>query len=222
MRKFQTQLLVLVLIIGALVTEEVLGGEPTEESLIIAWEDIQKKDPKVVIFEKIESDLYRFHTTWFPFDGKLRLLNASIDEIEGISPKFCIGVVEVELIGLPDDFMNKYSRSYSIWSRNNTLYYDKKKGKWVSQKEWYLLVGKRSRSLVWTSYLWIIVPIAFLVLLLGSIRNSRIQMKKAFADQERVIQLSERSLQISERTVQIHQDNNRILKEILETLRNKG
>ena len=116
----------------------ILFAVPTEKSLIEAWESFQKQDPKNLIFEKISKNRYRFKTERFPFDGELKILNVTVDEqISGFEGGFILGVVEIELINLPKDFLEKYSYSYSAWIQDNILYYDTEEEKWLSDDEYY-------------------------------------------------------------------------------------
>ena len=107
-----------------LLVPTMLFALPSEESLIKAWEGFQKEDPKTIIFEKISKNHYRFKTERFPFDGELKILNLTVDEqTSSFEGGFVLGVVEVELINLPKDFLEKYSYSYSAWIQDNILYY---------------------------------------------------------------------------------------------------
>src|SRR3712207_3704347 len=109
---------------------------PTEASLVRAWEDVQKDDPETVTFEKVGERRYRFKTDRFPFDGELRVLKATVDESEGAYadddegglPVSAAGVVEYELVGLSDDVRKKYEHSFSIWERNNKLFFGRERG----------------------------------------------------------------------------------------------
>jgi len=112
-----------------------LFSAPTEKSLITAWENQQRNDPNTLVFEEISPNTYRFKTERFPFDGELQILNVTIDEqIFGFEGSVIMGIVEPELLDLPEDFSKKYSYSYSSWIQNNILYYDKEEEKWLSAK----------------------------------------------------------------------------------------
>lgn len=112
-----------------------LHAQPTGESLIQAWEKIQKSDPKVVAFEKLGDNHYKFKTDYFPFDGELRIKGVIMDDVGTRQENdYIFGTVQVELVGLPANFLQQYSYNYSVWSRNNTLFYDKKAGNWISSR----------------------------------------------------------------------------------------
>jgi hypothetical protein len=112
------------------------SAQPSKESLIQAWEKIQKSDPETVVFEKIADNSYKFKTNRFPFDGELRILNVAIDDrLAGSEFGIKMGIIEHELVGLSDEDIKKYEHSYSIWKANNTLYYDSDTNAWQSLRE---------------------------------------------------------------------------------------
>jgi hypothetical protein len=124
-----------------------VNAQPSKESLIQVWEEIQKSDPETVVFEKIEDNRYKFKTNRFPFDGELKILNVIIDDRFSNS-EFGLqtGVVEYDLVGLSDETIKKYQRSYSLWQGNNTLYYDKETNAWVSLKQYQSKMLAKSRD----------------------------------------------------------------------------
>ena len=118
---------------------------PTKESLLAAWEQVQKQDPNTVKLEKAgDKNIYDFETNFFPYKGKLNILNLVIDEGAGYyydeddetAPGTYSGVVELELVGADKDFKEKFEYSYSRWARNNRLIYDEKTSKWYTRGEW--------------------------------------------------------------------------------------
>jgi hypothetical protein len=168
--------------------------KPDEASLIKAWEEIQKTDPNTVTFEKIEDGLYKYKTKFFPFDGKLKIYDATIDneEING----FNMGELVVELIKAPNNFYEKYRLKYSIWGRNNTLYYDKKAGRWLSPQEYRsFLAAKKKPSKLGMDFLFSWGPILFLVIVwvffIKKLRRPD-YMKKSYEYMERTEKLLER------------------------------
>ena len=54
-------------------------AQPSEESLLSAWEALQKNNPKTVVFEKLGERDYKFKTQMFPFDGELKVTNVVVD-----------------------------------------------------------------------------------------------------------------------------------------------
>lgn len=207
-------------------------AQPTEESLIQAWEAIQKKDPQIATFEKIEERRYKFKTKRFPFDGELNVLNVSIDEFNAFGEEGCtMGVVEVELVGLPDDFMTKYAYSYSTWSQNNCLYYDDKTGKWLSSKEYFAKTVEKlkkreplSEALQniseYVPYITIIMVVtAFLIITLKKNQGYIDEYRKYMNESKKYAEVS---LEIAKKSAETAEDNNRLLKEILEALKSRS
>ncbi|MEW6619076.1 MAG: hypothetical protein AB1422_06995 [bacterium] len=150
----------------------ILSAQPTEEGLLKAWEELQKNDPKTVVFEKIKERCYKFKTEWFPFDGELKVLNIIVDDTYAhFEGGYYRGTIEVELVGLPDDILKKYSYSHSMWCSKNSLCFDNKIGKWLTYGDHGAELAKRAQkypSFLFRVqeifyYVWIIVLGAFLV-----------------------------------------------------------
>jgi hypothetical protein len=128
---------------------------PTETSFVKAWEDVQKGDPETVTFEKVGERRYKFKTNRFPFDGELRVLKATVDESagaygedEGGLPMSATGVIEYELIGLSDEVRKKYEHSFSLWERNNRLFFDRERGEWLSSEQYFARMSEKSQEML--------------------------------------------------------------------------
>jgi hypothetical protein len=196
-----------------------LFSAPTEKSLITAWENQQRNDPNTIVFEKISSNHYHFKTERFPFDGELQVLNVTIDEqISGFEGSFIMGIIEPELLDLPEDFLEKYSYSYSTWIQNNILYYDKEEEKWLSAKEYY---SKAKENLPTSSFLDTVgyIPLLFLFfIILLLIFVYKIQRRnRLYLDHAR--ELSQKETDLAEKTYQLSRNSNKLLKEILKELK---
>jgi hypothetical protein len=88
-----------------------LRAQPTESSLIQAWENLQRSDPQIVTFKKIEDGRYEFKTHRFPFDGELKILNAIIDDrLADVEPGIIRGAIEYDLVGLSKEVQEKYDQ----------------------------------------------------------------------------------------------------------------
>ncbi|MCA9729253.1 MAG: hypothetical protein KC729_16315, partial [Candidatus Eisenbacteria bacterium] len=194
-------------------------------SLLAAWEELQRADPQVQVFEKLEPGLYQFQTDRFPYDGMLRVLNTSVDDRR--SGGYVMGVVEVELVDAPDDFFVKYGQSYSMWQGNNYAYYDPKTDVWKSSAE-FTQDYAEDYSCPWyaSGKLWygVLGFLVILVLLLARKANTHIReamtaQKKVMADHEKAVQRTETAIAISERSLHIAEQQTKLLGEILEELR---
>lgn len=60
--------------------QAVAQAQPSQQSLVEAWEKVQRGDPETLAFEKIGERRYRFRTSRFPFDGELKILKATVDD----------------------------------------------------------------------------------------------------------------------------------------------
>ena len=121
---------------------------PTKESLQAAWEKVQKDDASTIKLEKTSDNdkVYDFETNFFPYKGKLTILNLVVDkggsyyydEDDGgnADAGAYTGVVELELSGVDKDFKEKYQYSYFRWSRHNRLIYDDHTSKWYTREDW--------------------------------------------------------------------------------------
>ena len=200
------------------------ASEPTKETLLQAWEQVQRADPATVTFEKLGEGRYHFKSTRFPFDGELRVVNASVEEgLGGLGmPKFT-GVVETEFVDAPQGFAQKYARSYSYWQATNTLFFDAKSGRWLSTRQWQAQLAQRGRPswlLVHSNTLFWLLFLAVLVVLLWWLsRRMTRQLEAAKAVQARLLDGHDRVLRLSERSVELAEDSNRVLHEILEALK---
>ncbi|MFC1599332.1 hypothetical protein ACFL2W_00930, partial [Candidatus Omnitrophota bacterium] len=207
------------LFVGVFIFNLSVFAQPTEESLLRAWEQSQKSDSKVEVFEKIEDDVYRFKTSWFPFDGKLRVLNLSVNDSMADSAYpygEVMGVIEIELADLPDDFHSKYSYSYSMWANSNMLYYDKKADTWLSSGEYFSKqAGYPMLSSIFLGYLFSYGPFVIIFVLLVYVlftAGKTVRMSKRYMEEAK--KLTERSLTVNE-------EANTLLRQILEALKVK-
>lgn len=144
-------------ILSAPVVADANDSKPSKESLLAAWEQMQKDDPYTVAFEKTkEQGIYNFETTIFPFKGKVKVLNELIEK----NPAYYygdfreydkklpdgdyIGIVEVDLLGVAKEFAGKFRYSYETWERGNALYYHADAKKWYTSDQWnsYKLAAK--------------------------------------------------------------------------------
>lgn len=195
-----------------------LIAQPTKASVLKAWETLQINNPKTIVFEKLEDSLYKFKTEQFPFDGKLKVLNVTVDDRWGDTEYGSImGVIEVELVDLPTDFLQKHAYSYSMWTQNNILYYDKKTDKWMNSKEYYAKTQKKFKrgplgifGDLFSDVPFIILIVVFFILIFITAKMQR----KNERYMNNTLDLQKKSLELSEKM-------NQVLKEISEALKRK-
>lgn len=201
---------------------------PTEDSLIKTWENIQKNDPNTVTFERINDRHYKLSNKLFPFDGELKIKDATIDStmMVGNSDNFIMGIIDVEFEKMPKDFIQQHSRKYYMWAINNNLYYDKKAGKWLSSKEFQTAMMKMQKEMLrpsslssfFSDYFVIIALLIVSGFLLYFTRNYKRAVKNSFQRQDDAIA---KSIELSEKSIAVGDETNKILKDILSTLKDK-
>lgn len=197
----------------------ILFSAPTKETLIKAWESQQKTDPNTLAFEEISPNIYRFKTERFPFDGELKILNVTIDEqMSGFEGGFIMGIVEIELVDLPEDFLKKYAYSYSSWSQSNILYYDKENETWLSTKDYYTKAQEDLPSGIFIDPLNYIplLFLFFLIIILIFVYNIQKRNRKYL---DFVRELSQKETELAERNYKLSKSSNKLLKDILKELK---
>lgn len=230
MKKKQTIISIIILL---LMMSPCSAQVPTEESLLSTWEQFQTNDPQNLLFEKIEDGRYKFQTKRFPYNGEIHVLNLSIDETPGAyDTNTIMGVIEVELTDLPEDFYSIHSHSFATWQQTNYFYYDHDLKRWISSKEWQTkMYDKPEISSPWWSCLnsfWIFLIIFLVIFIILLSRKASSQMKYAMAaqdtalDQQRkALDDQQKALQLGERSVELAEKMTSLLSQILEELRNK-
>lgn len=203
---------------------------PSEASLIAAWEDIQKNDPKTTTFEKKGEGEYHFATERFPYDGRLNVLNITIEALPGsVMGESYYGVIEVELTDLPEDFFRKYAYSYSSWQKNNYLYYDANKGQWRTTTQWSATLAEEfdaghaygGGNNPYQMLFWLVaLAVLLVVALLGirQVRRAMTQQQTALDGQARALEMMEKSHEMAAENLKIQKENTKILKSILKSL----
>jgi hypothetical protein len=202
---------------------------PSEDSLIKAWETMQKNDPNNVTFQKIKDRHYKFSNKLFPFNGVLKIKDVTIDSAVtfGNPDNYIMGIIDVELEKMSKDFIQLHSRKYYMWARNNNLCYDKKAGKWLSTQECQAAMAKIQQKMANPSSPFFsinILIIAFLVVMAYIIyvaRHYKTAVKTSLQKQAEAIAQSNRSLELSEKAIAVGKESNKILSDILNTLKNK-
>lgn len=206
------------------------GAQASQAALVKAWEEVQRNDPETVTFEKTGEGSYKFKTKRFPFEGELKVLKATVNDysyggggdedydvpVQG----YVMGVVEYDLVGLSDEVVKKYAHSYSSWQQNNTLYFDKEGGEWLSVEKYranmaanvkktseaYQLKEKSKKdSSVWLSLLFWWGPVLQLIIFYvwymkkTGIRRQREYMNMGVAHMQRSEELLERIVEALEK-----------------------
>ena len=223
-----TTLLVLSASIIFMISVSPVFAQPTDDSLIQAWEKQQKADQKTIVFEKLKDRHYKFKTSYFPYDGELTIKNLVYGDLGGDADfDYSLGAVQVELSGFDKNLVKQYGYIYSMWDNTNTLYFDKKNFKWLSNKEYATSISKRAASrqkqfwLVsnFSNFALIIICVIALIIV---IRKNKAYMKIAFKKQDEGLVKYDLAVQQSEKALQQGEETNKLLKEILEALKSKN
>ncbi len=194
------------------------------EGLLAAWEDVQRDDASTIVFEPVGDRVYRFHTNRFPYDGRLRVLNVSVDDT-GHAPgmPFKLGFVEIELLDATEDFYTKYAQSYSLWQSRNTLYFDEEAGEWLSSMDWSSRLLDESAfswpAALLSHWFWIALLAIFIAVVWRVTRRATRQFDSAMDAQDKALSSQDHAIKLTEHAVKIHEDSNRLLGEILAELR---
>ena len=202
-------------------------AQKSEAGLISVWEQAQKSDLNTIKFEKTKDRQYHFATKRFPFDGELLVRNIVLEDFSAVNQDgISMGTVEVELQGTTEDFHRTFARSYAQWNLSNTLYWDPKKGQWLTSEQYFQ--GVRARiptQAVWPALLgfgWLGVLVVIFGFLFFSLWRYNAKIKVINQRSERTMQISERNGQVAERNAQIfeqslklQQENARVFQEIL-------
>lgn len=220
--------------------EKVAILQPTRERLVAFWEDSVKADPQVKKLEETkEKGVYDFETTFFPYKGRLKLLNAAITPYEdGYYDGLSSGIIEVELLDADESFYKKYAASYGAWTRQNYFYHDEVGGVWFPARdmgEWSKKYYQRNNpdkastgpatscmNTWWTRNSSTLVYIVFLGALVGFVvLLARKQNKKiwdnhatALAEQQRGLAMAEKSMALTEQSLKHQQEMIRLLSDI--------
>jgi len=208
-----------------------IRAQKTEAGLIDAWEQEQKADPKTIKFEKIKDRQYHFATSQFPFDGTLEVRNVAIEDLPRFNDQsMSTGTVEVELVGVNEEFHRTFAVSYAQWNQANTFYWTGSPQKWLTSKQYYEQARKdlpnRAFWLPLTALGWLGIFLLVLALLVLSLFRYTSKIRVINQRSERTLQISERNSQLAERNAQIfeqnlklQQENVKVFQEILAELR---
>jgi len=191
------------------------------ESLIAFWEEHVRNDSYVKQFEKTkEEGVYNFETTFFPYNGRLKLLNAVIDK-DNEYYQAETGIIEVELMDATPDFYKKYAKSYAAWNGNGYYYYDQKQGVWFFPAEWseHEIDYSGDASSKWWVPLISYAPLLILFIFFGFlIRYAHKQNKRVWNRNDEILINQKLSMKKQEFAIQQMAEEIRLLQQIADSL----
>ena len=207
---------------------------PTRESLVAFFEQQMKSDPQVVKFEKTAEGEYVFETKFFPYAGKLLLLNAVVTKYDDqYYENLYRGIIELDLPDANDDFFKKYARSYAAWTSELNYYFNMKKGTWFAGSAWNDNLADFDKYAVdktataqgptpgfWAVYGKNLLPIGIFVLVISVVLIfAKSQNKRVWDNHAKALVEQQRGLKMVEESLGHQREHTRLLQEILATLK---
>lgn len=198
------------------------AAEPSNESLIAAWEKVQRGDPEVQLLEKRGSGRYRLETSHFDYAGPAEITDIAIDPMPGFEAG-ALGVIHVELPALSQEARRQRAHSLGIWQRNNTLYWSETEGRWLDSNEWGRRVqNEYGNAWLWgIDWFWILFLVIFAAVLWWTTRKANRQMEKGLSANEDALEGQRRAMELTETSLRLHEETNALLREIRDGLRNR-
>ena len=208
---------------------------PTRESLVAFFEEQMKNDPQVKDFTKRADGDYDFQTGFFPYTGRLKLLNAAVTKYDDqYYDNLYRGIIEIELPDADDAFFKKFSRSYAAWAAELNYYYNTKKGKWFAGSAWNDNLADFDRYAVETAVakssapipgFWgqngkNLIPLGIFVFVIVVVMTFvKVQHNRVFDHHDKALDEQQRGLKMVEESLTHQREHTRLLQEILAALK---
>lgn len=206
---------------------------PTRDSLVAFFEEQMKNDPQVKDFTKRADGDYDFQTGFFPYTGRLKLLNAAVTKYDDqYYDNLYRGIIEIELPDADDAFFKKFSRSYAAWTADLNYYYNTKKGKWFAGSAWndnladfdkYALDAvtvKPPAPGFWAQNGKNLIPLGIFVFVITVVMTFvKVQHNRVFDHHDKALDEQQRGLKMVEESLTHQREHTRLLQEILAELK---
>ena len=214
-------ILVLLLLVSsaAAVTEA-----PDRDSLLVAWEELQRTDAQTRRFERLDDGRYSFKTERFPFDGTLQVLEVVVDDrlAEGPMSGPTVGHVSVEFEGVDDEFKRRYATSMGLWHSTNVLYWDEASKDWMTSDDWTQGLQDEFAPDYWSGWIsngfWIGLLLIVALSLWWVSRRAGRQMNAAMRQQNTALSQQEEALEGQQEALELARESAQLLREIRELL----
>ncbi len=211
---------------------------PDRESLLEAWEQRMAGLPGTDEFEALGDGRYRIKDTNLPYEGELSVIGVLVQPVD--SPQYqpgfsTLGMVEFELVDLPDE--RKASQSYYYWlNGRQTLYYYDEEQRWLDSQAYTQAltanydpaVSLGVMSFMLNYGIWILLIALVIFIFVGFKRqtgkahalmdDSADINQKARENLDRSEAMQKEVLDITRESQQLHRETNRLLGEILAKL----
>ncbi|MDH3351879.1 MAG: hypothetical protein OEM51_10040 [Gammaproteobacteria bacterium] len=226
-------------LLPGLIAAQAAAAEPDRDSLIAAWEAYVAALPGTAGFEVTGDGIYRLQDADLPYDGEVKLVGALVRSTEaaGFDSGFSsIGMVDFELVDIPEERLA--SQSYYYWlSDRQTLYYSDAEQRWMGPAEYQASITALYSTGGSVGALWFMSKYGIWLLLIGLLVFAFIavgrQAKKARAimddsaainqqareNLDRSQGMQDEVLSIARETRDLQSENNQLLKEILSALK---
>jgi hypothetical protein len=136
-----------------------------------------------------------------------------------------MGVVEVDLEDVSDEYRRQYAYSIGLWHSANTLYFNEATGSWLSAADWQSSMVDQYTNGGWfpsvSDSAWLVLLAVMLGLVAWLARRAHRQIESAAAAQRKILDEQERVIRLSEQAVEISRDSNSVLKEIRDALKDR-
>jgi len=228
---------IIILLFGAGLTQFV-SADADRESLIEAWEVHVASLPGTVEFEALGEGTYRLQDTDLPYEGDIKLVGALVrgSESPGFDTGFThFGMVEFELVSLPEERLS--SQSYYYWlADRQTLHYSGVEERWMSPLAYQSTISEQYTSdmsfgplgFMLNYGIWIFL-IALIVFVFVAVHRQAKKARSLIDQTESINQRASENLDRSERMQDevltmsremrdLQAENNELLKKMLDAL----
>ena len=204
------------------------------QALLHAWEQAQKNDPLTVTFEQTAPGTYHLKTTRFPYDGSVRIggmiIRAFPEPTANGTTKY--GVVEPTLDQDNAKFESQYPESFNDWRARNSFYYKPEAKAWIDSADMHFTPlpasGVFGKHPFLSFYIIIvctfIIIFGLIILRLREWRAVQKRFKESAVVEQRLLKTgerSERAFTLQEQLVEHQIEQTRLLREILDALKQK-
>lgn len=219
-------------LIFSVLSESSYANKPLAEeksSLLAAWEEMQKQNPNVEVFEKINDKSYKYKHSQLRFEGILEIISLDIismgldevDEFEGIKS----GTVDVYLDGF-DENQRQLFRAFNKWQTNNTLYFIPKENRWLDWSEYSDILEKNYRHQSagdgvagWFADKWIYIFAIIMCYFVIETYLNRRKVSHSLNQQKMAIEQQLYAIKLQEEGIEVTKETNQYLKQLLKQLK---